>query len=246
MMQIKPRDAGDDVILAPAIRGTIGAAHEQPVQHREEHGALQRKAVLALARQRRDHRPAAGLLPQPLEHQRRPDPTHRDLDRGLIAGRAQHHGLGRKARTRAHQPFQRAARPRCAAAVRHCCTRASRGSDASGVVVGRDPLASDFINFRTANCNAQEVKVIREALREHIDRRLKIGRCASDLNARFVAANLTPNYPLAFAGYTFPGYTAFYTVILNLAIVVVLTQLFNAMSARSVPLDNTVAADYHA
>jgi solute:Na+ symporter, SSS family len=62
----------------------------------------------------------------------------------------------------------------------------------------------------------------------------------------FVAANLTPNYPLAFAGYTFPGYTAFYTVILNLAIVVVLTPLFNAMSARSVPLDNTVAADYHA
>ena len=62
----------------------------------------------------------------------------------------------------------------------------------------------------------------------------------------FVAANLTPNYPLAFAGYTFPGYTAFYTVILNLAIAVVLTPLFNAMSARSVPLDNTVAADYHA
>jgi SSS family solute:Na+ symporter len=62
----------------------------------------------------------------------------------------------------------------------------------------------------------------------------------------FVAANLTPNYPLAFAGYTFPGYTAFYTVILNLAIAVVLTPLFNAMSARSVPLDNTVAPDYHA
>jgi SSS family solute:Na+ symporter len=62
----------------------------------------------------------------------------------------------------------------------------------------------------------------------------------------FVGANLTPNYPLAFAGYTFPGYTAFYTVILNLAIAVVLTPLFNAMSARSVPLDNTVAADYHA
>ena len=61
-----------------------------------------------------------------------------------------------------------------------------------------------------------------------------------------VAANLTPTYPLAFAGYTFPGYTAFYTVILNLVIAVVLTPLFNAMSARSVPLDNTVAADYHA
>jgi SSS family solute:Na+ symporter len=62
----------------------------------------------------------------------------------------------------------------------------------------------------------------------------------------FVAANLTPNYPLAFAGYTFPGYTAFYTVILNLVIVVVLTPLFNAISARKVPLDDTVAADYHA
>jgi SSS family solute:Na+ symporter len=62
----------------------------------------------------------------------------------------------------------------------------------------------------------------------------------------FIAANLTPNYPLAFAGYTFPGYTAFYTVILNLVIVVVLTPLFNAMSARKVPLDDTVAADYHA
>ena len=92
------------------LRGAVGAAHEQPVQHGEEHGAFQRKAVLALARQRRDHRPAAGLLPQPLEHQRRPDAADPDLDRGLIAGRAQHHGLGRKARTRAHQPFQLAAR----------------------------------------------------------------------------------------------------------------------------------------
>jgi hypothetical protein len=80
------------------------------VQHGEEHGALQRKAVLAVARQRRDHRAAAGLLPQPLEHQRRPDPTHCDLDRGVIAGRAQYHRLGRKAGTRAHQPFQLAAR----------------------------------------------------------------------------------------------------------------------------------------
>ena len=69
-----------------------------------------RKAVLAFARQLRDHRPAAGLLPQPLEHQRRPDAADRNLDRGLIAGRAQHHGLGGKARARAHQPLQLAAR----------------------------------------------------------------------------------------------------------------------------------------
>src|SRR4029077_4267675 len=52
----------------------------------------------------------AGLLPQPLEHQRWSDPTYCDLDRHIIAGCAQHHGLGGKARTRAHQPFQLAAR----------------------------------------------------------------------------------------------------------------------------------------
>ena len=60
----------------------------------------------------------------------------------------------------------------------------------------------------------------------------------------FVAANLTPNYPLAFAGYTFPGYTALYTVVLNLVIAIVLTPVFNAMGARLV--DATVPADYHA
>jgi solute:Na+ symporter, SSS family len=59
------------------------------------------------------------------------------------------------------------------------------------------------------------------------------------------AVNLTPTYPLAFAGYTFPGYTALYTVILNLAVVVVLTPIFNAVSQKSL-LDETVAADYHA
>ena len=59
------------------------------------------------------------------------------------------------------------------------------------------------------------------------------------------AVNLTPTYPLAFAGYTFPGYTALYTVILNLVLVIVLTPIFNAMSQKS-PLDDTVAADYHA
>jgi hypothetical protein len=36
-----------------------------------------------------------------------------------------------------------------------------------------EPLATDFIDFRAANYNAQEIEVIREALREHINRRLK-------------------------------------------------------------------------
>ena len=109
VMQIQLLDAGDGVILTPAIGGAVGAAHEQPVQHREEHRAFQRKAVLASARQLRDRRATTGLLPQPLEHQRRPDPAHSDLEGCVIAGRAQDHGLRRKARARTQQPLQLAA-----------------------------------------------------------------------------------------------------------------------------------------
>ena len=60
----------------------------------------------------------------------------------------------------------------------------------------------------------------------------------------FVAANLSPNYPLHVAGYTFPGYTALYTVVLNLILVVVLTPVFNAMGGKR--SDETAAADYQA
>jgi solute:Na+ symporter, SSS family len=60
----------------------------------------------------------------------------------------------------------------------------------------------------------------------------------------FVAANLAPNYPLAIGGYSFPGYTALYTMILNVIVVIVLTPLFNAMGGKR--SDETVAADYRA
>jgi SSS family solute:Na+ symporter len=60
------------------------------------------------------------------------------------------------------------------------------------------------------------------------------------------AVDLTPTFPLAIGGYTFPGYTAFYTVILNLIVAIVLTPVFNALQAQRPPLDETVAADYHA
>jgi SSS family solute:Na+ symporter len=60
------------------------------------------------------------------------------------------------------------------------------------------------------------------------------------------AVNLTPTYPLQLAGYTFPGYTALYTVLLNLVLVIVLTPIFNAMSVQRTPLDETVASDYYA
>jgi hypothetical protein len=61
-----------------------------------------------------------------------------------------------------------------------------------------------------------------------------------------IAAHLTPTFPLALAGHTFPGYTAFYTLVLNLVVAIFLTPLFNMLSAGQVPIDETVAADYHA
>jgi SSS family solute:Na+ symporter len=59
-----------------------------------------------------------------------------------------------------------------------------------------------------------------------------------------VSVNFTAIYPLAVAGWTFPGYIALYSVVLNLVIAVVLTPVFNAVSRER--SDQTVAADYHA
>jgi SSS family solute:Na+ symporter len=64
--------------------------------------------------------------------------------------------------------------------------------------------------------------------------------------AMAIATKLTPTFPLAVGGYTFPGYTAVYTVILNLVVAIVLTPLFNAMGAHRAPVDQTVSTDYHA
>lgn len=64
--------------------------------------------------------------------------------------------------------------------------------------------------------------------------------------AMAVASNLTPTYKLVIGGYAFPGYTAVYTVILNLAIAAALTLAINSMGARRAPVDATVASDYHA
>src|SRR5206468_7192145 len=40
VMKIEPVDAGDPIILAPAVRRAIGAADEQPVQHGVSAGAI--------------------------------------------------------------------------------------------------------------------------------------------------------------------------------------------------------------
>ena len=64
--------------------------------------------------------------------------------------------------------------------------------------------------------------------------------------AMAVAANLSPTYPLALGGYTFPGYTALYTVILNLVLAIMLTPVFKWANAAQPPTDQTLAADYYA
>ena len=63
--------------------------------------------------------------------------------------------------------------------------------------------------------------------------------------AMFVAVN-SPNYPLAIAGFTFPGYAAIYSVVLNLVVAAALTPMFNALRSGAAPVDATVAADYRA
>ncbi len=64
--------------------------------------------------------------------------------------------------------------------------------------------------------------------------------------AMAVATKLTPTFPLSVGGHTFPGYTAVYTVLLNLAIAALLTPVCNALSASRTPSDETRAADYYA
>jgi hypothetical protein len=62
--------------------------------------------------------------------------------------------------------------------------------------------------------------------------------------AMALAVEWKPAYPLSFGGYTFPGYSAFYTLILNLFLAIVLTPLCNALGTRRASADVTVAADY--
>ena len=62
--------------------------------------------------------------------------------------------------------------------------------------------------------------------------------------AMAVAANLKPIFPLMLGGHTFPGYTAVYTVFLNLLVALILTPVFNAVEKRQIPFDETVEADY--
>jgi SSS family solute:Na+ symporter len=62
--------------------------------------------------------------------------------------------------------------------------------------------------------------------------------------AMAISTKLTPAFSLTIGGHTFPGYTAVYTVILNLAVAAILTPVFNGTKASRDPDDATSAADY--
>jgi solute:Na+ symporter, SSS family len=59
-----------------------------------------------------------------------------------------------------------------------------------------------------------------------------------------VSVNFASTYPLALGGFSMPGYTALYTVILNLALAVVLTPVFRALGGSRPRIDETAPADY--
>jgi SSS family solute:Na+ symporter len=59
-----------------------------------------------------------------------------------------------------------------------------------------------------------------------------------------ISVKLTNTFPLHVGEHTFPGYSAVYSVLLNLLVAIVLTPVFNAMAANKTPVDQTVAADY--
>jgi SSS family solute:Na+ symporter len=58
-----------------------------------------------------------------------------------------------------------------------------------------------------------------------------------------VSVNFASVYPLTIGGFGLPGYSALYTLIVNLAIAIVCTPLFRAFTGPR-PVDKTVPADY--
>lgn len=108
-MQVQTRDAGDRIVGHPRLAGPVGAGDEQPVQDGGEDRALDRERESAVGEKRLDDRPAAGLLPQPAEQQRRTDPPA-DQTIGVAAAnlRQDQRPLGITG-DRGGQPFQPAA-----------------------------------------------------------------------------------------------------------------------------------------
>src|ERR1700694_2036359 len=76
------------------------------MQHGEEDGAFKSKPMLTLARELLDDGPAPGLVPQPFEHESRPDAPHVSADCGSVVEGVDHDRLCGKARAGSKKSFQ--------------------------------------------------------------------------------------------------------------------------------------------
>jgi hypothetical protein len=73
MLQLDAIHSIDGIVLMPAVTEAIRTGYHQAVQDRQEDGPLHIKAESAFGRLLADGLPDAGLLPEPLEYQRRAD-----------------------------------------------------------------------------------------------------------------------------------------------------------------------------
>ena len=118
VVQRQALGARDRVILEPALAGPVRARDHDPMQDRGEDHALDQKRELAPLQKLFEHHPAAGLLPEPAEQQRRPDPMRRQrpqLILGKLAGIEPGAHLDRRheARNRRRKPLQTAIGQHC-------------------------------------------------------------------------------------------------------------------------------------
>ena len=109
MMQIKPVDVVDMIVVAPMLAGSVRARHHKTMQHGQEHGALDRELEAACGQQAFHHSAATALLPQPFEQQRRADAPTRQVRHAAVHDQRQDHRALRQAGGRARQAIEIAA-----------------------------------------------------------------------------------------------------------------------------------------
>ena len=109
-MQLELLGAVDAVVGPPLFGSAVRTRHKQPVEHRQEHGAIGGEPELPRRGELIQYRAAANLLPQPLEQQRRTDPPAHRMGWGLALDRCQNHRPLRQTGDRARQTVEIAAR----------------------------------------------------------------------------------------------------------------------------------------
>src|SRR5665811_1515821 len=106
MMQVEPLDAIDPVGLPPPIGRPVRSTGEQAMQYGEEDSAFERKPILSFTGELLDNAPASGLLPQPFEHESRPDAPYVGGDCSAVVDRVDDNCLGGETRAGSQKPLQ--------------------------------------------------------------------------------------------------------------------------------------------